>query len=459
MDVSEVFANHLVNVEYKDIPLPVAEVTKMSILDTLGVIIGASGTATGIKGLVELIEEIDGKKESTILGFGKKAPAWLAAFVNGAMAHCLDYDDVHEARLHPSSSTVPAGVAVAERVGKISGKELITAVALGNDITCRLGYAAGFDNGWHISPVLGIFGAVATSAKLLRLEADKIVDAFGIGLCQSAGTKELRSGVGSNLGGMYPSFPAQGGVLSALMAQKGITGIKNTFEGKAGLFNVYFGGKYDRARLLGGLGKEFEGINVGFKAWPSCRVTHAYIDATLGILSENNVPPDEIEAVTVYVGDHAQVLCEPLEARRHPETVLDAKYSIPFTVAIAATKSNVVISDFSPEGLKDQQVLRLAERVNPEFDRRYNHSKDMPPYRGEVRITTKKGDKYQNKVDYPYGHPSKPLAPEDIVAKFRDCATYAAKAIPSEKVERVIEAVTGLEQLSDVRDVMRMLEC
>ncbi len=329
---------------------------------------------------------------------------------------------------------------------------IFTAVALGNDLTCRLGLAVTWAHDWHLTPVLGIFGALATSSKLLRLEASNILDAFGIGLCQSAGTMELRYGIGSDLGGMYPSFPAQGGILSALMAQKGITGIKNSFEGKAGLFNVYFGGKYNRAHMLADLGKKFEGANVGFKAWPACGATHVYIEATLGILSEHDILPDEIEAITVYVGDFAQSLCEPLKARRKPSTILDAKFSLPFTVAIAATKRNVVIDDFSPEGLRDEKVLQLAERVKSEFDSRFNEANNMPP--GKVEIETKEGRKYKKQVDFPYGHPRNPLALADIIAKFRDCASHSLKAIPREQMERVIETIIKLEHLNDIRELM-----
>ncbi|MFH1484464.1 MAG: MmgE/PrpD family protein, partial [Chloroflexota bacterium] len=138
-EVAEVFAEYVAETDYDDIPIETVEITKRSILDTLGVAIAASGESSEIQALVELVKEAGGKEESAILGFGGRVPAWMAAFANGAMAHALDYDDVvDELGLHPSATTVPAALAIAERVGGVGGKELITAIAVGNDLISRL---------------------------------------------------------------------------------------------------------------------------------------------------------------------------------------------------------------------------------------------------------------------------------------------------------------------------------
>lgn len=455
-DLAYTFARNVVRVGYKDLPPKVVEATKRSVLDTLSVLVAASGTVPGIAEMVELAKEAGGREESTIVGFGGRVPAWMAAFVNAAMGHSLDYDDLHHgAMLHPSSPTVTAGFAIAERLGGVTGSDFITAVALGNDLACRLGLSVPLKGTWHNTTVFGVFGAAATSGKLLGLDEERMVDALGIAFCQAAGTMELREGVDSNLGGMRDAFPAKGGVLSALMAQKGISGIKNTFEGRAGLFPVYFGGEYDREVLTSELGKRFEGVNVGFKPWPSCGTTHIYIDATLQIVSEHDIAPEDIEEITATVGDFAQKLFVPLEGRRSPATTLDAKYSIPFTVATAAARRKVVIEDFTPEGIKDPVTLKMAQKVVPRYDPAFTTIKGRPP--GEIEIRTRQGKVYRKRLEVPYGHHTKPLGQQDIVKKFRDCALYSVKPLPPGNVDKVIELASHLETLEDVSQVIRLL--
>ena len=149
-------ARNIVQVRLKDLPDEAMEATKKSILDTLGVIEAASGITPGLKELVELVREGGGKEESTILGFGGMVPAWMAAFTNGAMSHCLDYDNTITIG-HPSAQTVPAGFAIAERLGKVTGKDFITAVTLGDDIFSRLCYSISLKFLWHRTPLFGFF--------------------------------------------------------------------------------------------------------------------------------------------------------------------------------------------------------------------------------------------------------------------------------------------------------------
>jgi 2-methylcitrate dehydratase PrpD len=455
-DASKILAEHILRVRYDDLPQDAVEVTKKSILDTIGVILGASGLVPSIRPIVEMAEELGGKEESTLIGFGVKCPAPMAAFVNGAMAHCLDYDDIHHsAKIHPSTSIVPAALAVAERRGKTAGKDLIRAIAIGADISTRIGLSSTWRFPWHMSPLTGQFSAAAACSKLLGLKADQIRNAFGIALCQAAGSMELRWGVDSDLGGMYAAFPAKGGVLSAMLAQKGITGIQNSFEGRAGFFNLYFQGEYKRDILLADLGKRFEGVNTGFKPWPACAYTHVYIDAALQLAKEKNLRVQDIDEVVIYVGDVAQNLCEPLEARRAPKTILDAKFSLPYTVAVAILNRDVRLKDYTVDALQNKEVLAMAKKVVPKFDSHFNIARAFPP--GKVEIRTVKGQTHVLEVEHPYGHPTKPLSRDTLIDKFRDCASLATRPLSLQQVERVTGLLTNLEEVEDVNDIMRLL--
>ncbi len=456
-DVVWTLARYVVRTGYNDLPANAVEATKKSVLDSLGVIVAASGITPGLKGLAELVKNSGGREESTILGFGGRVPAWMAAFANGAMVHCLDYDDTQlYARGHPSASCVPAALAISERLGKVNGKDFIAAVALGIDLFCRLNYSiVSLDILWQRTALFGVFAAAAASGKLLGLNEESMVDALGLAFCQAAGTEEIRFAVGTDIGGMRDAFPNKGGVLAALMAQRGIRGVRSCLEGKAGFYNVYFGGDYDRSALTNDLGKRFHGADVGFKAWPACGGTHSYIDATLSLVAESDIRPGDVEEVVVYVGNHGWNLCNPLEARQRPATTLDAKFSIPFTVAVAIVRRKVVLHDYSVEGIKDPAVLELSQKVRPVLDEQYNRSRVHKAAR--VEIKTRDGKLHSKRIEFHYGHPKRPMTREDLIKKFRDCVSNAPKPLPKENVEKVIGMVDRLETVADVGQVVRLL--
>lgn len=457
-DAAYVFASNVARTEFQDLSPKTVEAAKKSILDTLGVMLGATGTTPSLNGIIDLVKETSGRPESTIIGFGGKAPAMMAAFANGAMAHCLDYDDFeYVSTYHPSSAVVPAAFAIAEKNRPVGGKEFITAIALGQDLGIRLALAIPSQRKppWHRTVVLSTFAAAATVAKILKLDEERIVDALGIAFCQSAGSLELRWGVGSDLGGMYSAFPAKAGVLSALLAEKGVAGIKNCFEGKAGLFNLYFEGKYDPKVLLCDLGDKFTGTDTALKPWPACAGTYTSIDAILSLMNENKIQPEDIDRIIVYFGDYTQGLCEPLLARQKPVSAPDAKYSLPYSVAVAALRGNLVIDDFGPLALSDPKILEMAQKVEPKFDPRLNITKGLPP--GVVKIRTKQGRTYQREVEQPYGHPENPLTWEGIKMKFRDCFKHAIKPLPEQNAMSVIELIENLEQVHDVAVIIQLL--
>lgn len=459
-DLASVFAGHIAATGYEHIPQQAAEAAKNSILDTLGVILGASGTVPQCRELAALVTEAGGKAESTIFGFGGKVPAWMAAFTNGAMGHGLDYDDLHSrVAVHTGSCVVPAALATAERMGGASGKNLIAAVALGTDMSCRLALGVKWEHDWHLSTIFGSPACAAASGKLLGLGPRELLNAFGIALCQGACPMEVNFGVGSDLRASYPAFPAKAGVLSACMAQRGIDGPHNSLEGKAGLYAVYFKGKYDRHVVAANLGTHFEGSNVVFKVWPACSATHVYIDATLRLVMSHDIRPEDIQQITILLyGGAGKNLCEPLEGRRTPTSILDAKFSLPFTVALAATRRKVVIGDYSQDGLKDRHVLDMAQKVVPKIVP--NEGRDSTSgltTRGTVEIETKDGQLYRETVEAANGLPRNPVSREDLASKFIDCARYSAKPLPRGNAERIVELVMDLEDVADVRAITQLL--
>ncbi len=456
-DAAGKFARTVVNTSYEAIPKEAAEVTKKCILDTLGTIAAASSAGQGCKELVKLVKEGAGKRQSTIIAFGGKVPCWMAAFANGAMAHALDYDDhLVSAGIHPSCTTVPAAFAIAGRVGRVSGKDLITAVTLGNDMICRLGLAVrSRSEKWMLSSPMGCFSAAAVAGKLLGLDEDRMISAFGIALSQGCGAREMAYGVGSELRGMYPAFPNKAGVLSALMAQNGIRGPRNSLESRGGFFQVFADGEYDRACLLADLGQRFEGAGMSFKPWPSCGRNHPYIEATLKIVAEQDLHPEDIAEITAFVNRFAQQQCEPLEARRKPATSMDAKYSIPFVIATAVARRKVLIKDFTDKGIKDPLVLQIAQKVTARVDPQLFTEKGVSP--GMVEIRTGDGKVFAKRIDVAYGHPANPISMESLIEKFRDCVSYSVKRLPEPNIDKVITMAKNLEDVEDVSQIVELL--
>lgn len=458
-DVVFVLADTVVSIRYEDIPEDVVENTKNSILDTVGNILAGSTFSTASEKIVALVKEAAGFEESTILVFGGKVPCWMAAFANGSMGHVLDYDDMHyEAAVHPTMSTFPAALATAERVHRLSGKEFITAIAVANDIICRMALAVTrgskeLVSGWNFRQVLGYFSAAAASGKMLNLDREQMVSSFGIASQLAAGTSQVAVGIGSTFRGIYPAPAGLGGVLSAIMAQKGITGPMSSLEGKAGLYRVYFDDLYDRDSITSGLGKNFESGNVGFKPWPCCGFAQTYVEATLRLIKEFDIRPDDITEITVVVGNAAQRLCEPLEMRQRPPTSEDARWSIPWVVACAAARKKVIISDFTPEGIKSPEVLNLAQKVTPRFDPTLNVSGRMPPGKIEIKA---RNEVFSKQVDYPYGHPQNPITRDDLISKFMDCASHSAKPLSKSNREALVKTISELEKIDDIRPMIEL---
>ncbi|HVN96203.1 MAG TPA: MmgE/PrpD family protein [Syntrophorhabdaceae bacterium] len=457
MRESQALAEHTAQIRYEDLDDAVVHVSKNSVLDTIGVMLAAGTLGEGCKEFVNMALSEGGKKQSTIVGFGVKAPLSMAVFANGSMTHALDFEDSHdEALVHPSATTVPVALALAESLGNVSGRELIAAVAVGNDVSCRLGLALNEDllqYGWYTPPVLAAFGGAAAASKLIALNPGQILDAFSLALCQATGSAELAYNPDSVIRGIRDAFSAKAGLISALLAKRGITGFKEPFEGKAGFFNMYAKGNYDRLKLTNGLGKTFEGARVSFKPWPSCRFTHSYIDGLLELLKTHHVNAADVEEIKVVVGPVNKVLCEPSDRKRHPVTAIDAKFSIPFVVATALTHGKVNLDHFTAQAFENKDVLAAAHKVTYELNDRLTR-KDAT--KGFVQMKTRDGV-FSKAVEFPYGHPEHPISDEMLVAKFMDCATHTAKRISEKDLHRVTDLILHLEDVKDIREITKCL--
>jgi 2-methylcitrate dehydratase PrpD len=343
-------------------------------------------------------------------------------------------------------------------MGGVSGKDLITAIALGGDFMARLGLASrpgktALSSGWHPTTLLGHFAAAAIAGKIMKLDEEKMTHALGLAYHQAGGAG---SGVadGTLAKRMGPGFAAKAGITAALMAERGITGERDPLEGKTGLFNTYMGGDYDPAILTENLGKRFEGTNITNKPYPCCGLTHACVDAVLVLKSRYNIKIENIKDITAYGGHSVYDLSQPPEVKRKPRTIIDAQFSVPWVVATALVKGKVTLEDFTDAAIKNREILEVAKRVSgklmPEMDRH-----GVGP--GGVIIKMKNGAEYKEEVAHCLGSVERPMTFKDITKKFRECAVGSVKPLAKETIDKVIEMVGRLEKLDDATEIIKLL--
>ena len=464
--VTRKLAQHAATLRYEDLPQPLVDIIKQCVMDTLGVSIGASGLSSEAKVLADYVAEMGGNPESTILGFGTKAPAGWAVFVNGSLGHMLDFDDIGESG-HPSIVTIPVAIALAEKKGDVSGKELITAIAAGMDLMTRISRAIDVPDwtmteGWFATQLIGFIAGAATGGRLLGLDERGMENALGIGFNQMSGSRQMAVGAATHMRSMQAGFSGQGAVLAAQLAQRGIIGSKEVIEGRYGFFRTYIrGNEPDWAGIVDRLGEHFPlAEKHGFKVWPACAYTRTTNASVLAIMKNHQIKAEDIKAITIVGGTGGtQLLCEPIERKRRPKVSIDGKYSIPFTTAIMAAKGNVTLGAYTDEGLRDPVVLAMADRVS------YRPAEKAATGRGgsadvsstSVEILTRDGRQFEHRSTAVPGDPKNPVGWDRIEAKFRDCVSFSAKPVSQENVDKATVLIRDLDKLADVNSLVRLL--
>jgi 2-methylcitrate dehydratase PrpD len=442
-DISAQLAEYVVGLNYSDIPQDVIRIAKVSILDQLGVMLAGSGRGEGVKPFVDLARA-SGGAGATVIGNGFATSPVLAAFANGAMAHALDFEDTHDATLiHPYASVLPAALAIAEEQGA-SGEHLLAAVVAGSDLSCRLAMA--FEgaverpNGFFMLPMLGAFGATAAAAKLMQLTVAETIQAFALVMGQVTASMAVNTYGPSHFRAVRDGFNAKAAVTSAFLARGGLQAFDRPFEGPGGYYDLFAGGIYAPSRVVEGLGRRFAGAEVSFKPWPCCRGSHAFVEAAL-ILAED-APLEQIVGIEVEVSPFFAALCEPPELRKRPQSAIAAKFSIPYTVAVALVRRDVQLDDFEPQALFDPQILRVADLVS----HRVWAGGPANATRGGLALRLADGRRIEQIVEHPSGHPDNPMRWDEVRRKFLSCGRLAAVPYSPARLDVLIDDIEHLEQ-------------
>jgi 2-methylcitrate dehydratase PrpD len=360
--------------------------------------------------------------------------------------------------VHIGCTAVSTCFAVSERMGGISGREFITTLALGADFLSRLGLATGpktsaLAYGWHPTTLFGNLGAAAMASRIMGLDEERMINALGLAYHQCGGAG---SGVGDGALAkrMGPGLAARAGITAALMAERGITGEKNPLNGRTGIFNTYLRGDIDIAILTADLGKRFEGINIGDKPYPCCGFTHPFIDAALALKSKHDIQTKMIQEIKVIGGQSGYAMCQPLEIKQRPRTIVDAQFSVPYTVATALVKGKVTPEDFTSASINREDILQIAQKVTGELDDEMTRHGVSP---GKVTINMNDGKEYVEYIEHCLGSVERPMTFEDCTQKFRDCAASSRKPLSADMVEEIIGLISHLEELNDATEVIKLL--
>jgi 2-methylcitrate dehydratase PrpD len=467
MDVISKIAENVIRTDFRNIPPGSVDLSKRFILDTLGVAIAGS-SAPGCREIIDQLVKWGGKEESHIWVLGLKVPSIHAALANGTMAHARDFDDTHDiGGLHAHASVLPAAFAVAEAEGRISGEELITATVLGIDLACRLGLSMRLYRGWHFTAICGIFGATAAVGKILHLDLQKLVHAFGIAYSQASGNLQtiLDGGLTKR---MQPGFAAKSAVFSGYLAGNGVTGAREVLEGRYGFFNLYDGYEeggpsktqvrstdsglpYGPHHLTTDLGRRFAIEDLSFKPFPCCRGNHGIIGATLQNVIKNDIRPKDVDEVEVTISPWVSNLVgRPFHITEN--NPVDAQFSGIYSVAAAILRRDIFLDSFTEEAIQDPKIQQLAERVKLTVDPKIKHKVPVT-----VRIRTKAGAVYSESVHTYKGMPEDPLSVEEVTEKFRKCTKFSARPIDKTRVDTIIAKISKLEEMKDVRELANLL--
>lgn len=447
-DVVVRLAEFAAGLRYESLPVETVSALKGIVLNTLATTLASTTLAIGTQELLTIARNAGGRPESTIIGFGDKVAAIMAALVNGGMAHAMNFDDGGEGGTHLGVTTLPTALAAAEVVGGAKGRDFLAALAAGAEFQSRVGLAiTQAQTGVPLvkpltQMMLGYFGAAVSAGRIMNLTSEEMLSALGFALMQTSGGRQPvtddRPGKA-----IYMAFPNHGGMLSALLSKQGLKADCPVLEGEQGLFAVYFQGKYDRSPLVSGLGEEFYATKVSLKPWPSTGPAQPFIEAALQLIDTHKLDIASIEHIEVRGGSAIRNFCEPVTMRQNPETHVAAMDNIFFPVATALVNRKVTLAEFSPEGLRQPEVLRLTGRMRYSVDNALGRS-------GVVEVTTVTGQQYSGRVDTPLGHYSRPLTHAQLAEKFHDCAQYAVNPLPKAALDEVIELVDHLEEVPDV---------
>lgn len=448
MTVSEVLARYVAGASYEALATAAVLAAKRSLIDTLAVALGARG-APGTAEAMRTVERERAVAESSVWQTGYRTSARLAAFVNSLHASALDYDSLHVGTaVHPDIVVIPAVLAVGESE-RASGKDVIAAIVLGDDLLCRLGLSTRANRGWFYSSLHGVVASAAVVARLLKTNEASVADAMGLAFANGSGTQQPI--VERNLSKRaLAAFSAATGVFCGYLASEGFKGPREILEGKFGLYRMYEQG--DPAVVIDELGRRFENVNISLKPYPSCQGNHAAIDGLLKLRKAHHLTPDNVAQIEVTVSPYtSRLVGAPFEPGAYPQVA--AQFSLQYSLACVLLRGRLGIGDIQDEAVLDPKIRDLASRAVIKVDAR-NRGNYVPV---DLVVTKTDGTSLATTVSALRGSVKAPLSDVELREKLATCLESGGYQPTLGKVDRLIESLSNIEQERDVSDLMKRI--
>jgi len=467
---------------FEDLPQDVVEATKLRIMDVIGLALAGAETEFG-RSTRDAAVAISPPGPCRVLGTGERLGVTSAAFVNGAFAQALEFDDTHnESIVHMSSPSVAAALALSEigragfmtsRVGAdligppnaggsqrpaptdretgngVSGRALITAIAVGNEISCRLGSVSSGQfhrRGFHPTGLFAPFGVCYLAGRLLGLDAEAMARAAGIAGSFAAGLLECWvDGTQSKF--FHSGWAAQSGMVAAFLARAGATGPATVFEGRFGLFATHLQdaeAPRNFARISDALGTHWESRHSSFKPFPTAHVLHPYIDAVLRMRKHHGIKASDVERIDCPVPEFiVPIVCEPASEKFAPASDSHGRISLQYSVAEALYFGELGKNAYRADSLRNPDILALAQRV------RYYVDPEFPGpgrFKGAIRMTLKDGRSFLEVEEYNRGSAENPMTSAELRAKFDE---NASGFLSPAGCDQLVDAITQLDRRPD----------
>jgi len=444
---------------YEDLPGKVVTAAKFAILDFIGVAMAGSQDPSG-RIISELVKEDMSAPEATIIGWRYKASCSLAALANGSAGHALDYDDCLDfpdvGLAHPTTGIFPAALAVGEKL-HISGRNLITAYCLGIEAYAKTGLLTKENyvgkRGWEWTGVLGVIGATASVSKVLKLDENQTVMAFGIAASLASG---LIRNFGAMAGHLHAGNAARNGVEAGLLAKKGYTGRYGIIEIPGGFYNAYTGTTEpvrEQAIMdnIKALGNPWNIIKPGlmFKAYPCAHISHFGVDAGLQLRQKYTIDWQQITEIEFRVPSFMGGIGFVPE----PKTGVEGRFSLAYCLSRALINGKLRINDFTDDSVKDPDTLKLMRKIKF-IAQKQDRLNGVFGYQ-EIILKMNDGNIYSCKVEHPKGEPQNPQTPEELETKYRDCAETAHYNLKTSS--RIKDLILNLEKVDDVSRVTTLI--
>ena len=405
----------------------------------VGCAIGPSTHETVVAALAA-VKELSPARQASLLGRSEKVDIANAALLNGISSHTFDFDDTHlKTIIHPAGPVASAVLSLGEHLD-ISGRDLIDALVIGIEVSCRVGnaiYPDHYDRGWHITGSTGMLGSAAACGRLLKLNPARTQMALGIAASQPIG---LREQFGTMTKPFHPGGAAKVGLMSALMAKHGYTASMRALEAPRGLMQV-FSDKTDWSEITGRLGETWEIALNTYKPFACGIVIHPGIDGCIQLREQHKLKPDDIKKVTVKV--HSLVL--ELTGKKTPATGLESKFSVYHSCAVGLIYGRAGEHEYTDEVVNSAQVLALRAKVEAIVDNSIEEASS------DIHIQTTDGRDLHIFVEHAIGSVQRPMSEAQLKAKFVD---QSAPVLGEEKSQKAWTVASGIASCSDLKQLI-----